>query len=273
MRGLSGSVRSADGFPVGHAVLTVTDQQGLQVARAEADESGRVRTDPLPKGSYTTVVTAAGYLPIARTAQVAHDGTGSIGEVALAEEEAGVELPPAGPWTIDPAHSSPIVTARHLGIASVKARFTELSGRIHVARPVERSSVRAHIEAAAIDTGNKMRDDHLRSPDFLDVAAYPSIEFVSTGLTRRGSRTWLLGGELTLHGQCREVDLELRYGGYGPDPWGGSRAAFHAETQLRRDDFAINYNAMGRAGVAAVGTTVEVELDIEAVRGERLPEY
>lgn len=273
MPGLSGSIRTQDGLAVGHAVLTVTDLEGQQVARAEADAGGRVATEPLPGGTYTAVVTAAGYRPVARTAQVAGDGTGSIGEVVLTEEEAAVELPPPGPWTIDPAHSSVIVTARHLGIAGVKARFTDLSGRITVARPVERSSVLASIDAAAIDTGNKLRDDHLRSADFLDVASYPSIKFASTELARRGARVWRLRGELTLHGQCREVELELHYGGYGPDSWGGVRAAFHAETELRRDDFAINYNAMVRAGVAAIGTTVRVELDIEAVQGDRPPEY
>lgn len=273
MPGLTGSVRTEDGLAVEHAVLTVTDREGRQVARVEADAEGHVATERLPKGTYTAVVTAAGYRPAARTSQVASDGTGGFGELVLIEEEAAVELPPAGPWTIDPSHSSLLVTARHLGIASVKARFTELSGHITVERPVERSTVRSSIDAASVDTGNKLRDDHLRSPDFLDVASYPSIRFASTGLTRRGARAWLLRGELTLHGQCREVELDLRYGGYGPDSWGGVRAAFHAETQLRRDDFAVNYNAMVRAGVAAIGTTVRVELDIQAVQGDRLPEY
>ncbi|PXY34615.1 YceI family protein [Prauserella endophytica] len=273
MAGLSGLVRTAEGWAVEHAVLTVTDLGGRQAARATADAQGAVVTEPLAPGVYTAVVTAPGYLPVARTAQVASDGSGSIGDVTLAPEEGAIELPPPGPWVIDPVHSSVVVTARHLGIASIKARFPDLSGRIVVERPVERSSVRARIEAASIDTGIKMRDDHLRSADFLDVATYPAIEFAGTGLAQKGADTWLLRGELVLHGQRREIELDLRYGGYGPDPWGGVRAAFHAETQLRRDDFAINYNAMVRAGVAAIGTTVKVELDIQALQGERLPEF
>ncbi|MFC4005462.1 YceI family protein [Prauserella oleivorans] len=272
MAGLSGLVRTSEGWAVEHAVLTVTDLGGRQAARATADARGAVMTGPLPAGVYTAVVTAAGYLPVARTAQIGGDGGGSLGEITLAPEEGAVELPPTGPWVIDPVHSSVVVTARHLGIASIKARFPELSGQLHVERPVERSSVRARIDAAAIDTGIKMRDDHLRSADFLDVETYPVIDFVSTGLTQRGTDRWTMRGELTLHGQRREVELDLHYGGYGPDPWGGVRAAFHAETQLSRDDFAINYNAMVRAGVAAIGTTVKVEIDIQAVQGERLPE-
>ena len=75
----------------------------------------------------------------------------------------------------------------------------------------------------------------------------------------------------TFDGERRTVDLDLAYNGYGADQWGGVRVAFHAETLLHRNDFAINYNAMARAGVAAVGATVKIELDIEAVQGESLP--
>lgn len=272
MSGLNARIRNAEGWAVENAVLTVTDMSGQQVARAVADASGAVNTEALAPGVYTAVLTAAGYTPVARTAQIGSDGVGTLGEIPLAPAAGAIELPPSGPWMIDPAHSTVVATARHLGIASVKARFSDVTGRIMIGRPVERSSVHAKIQASGIDTGLKMRDDHLRSADFLDVELYPAIEFESTGLRQRGADTWTLSGKLTLHGECRPVDLDLTYSGYGPDPWGGVRVAFHAETQLHRNEFAINYNAMVRAGIAAVGTTVKIELDIEAVQGESLPE-
>ncbi|WP_158879403.1 YceI family protein [Amycolatopsis anabasis] len=272
MTGLRADVRTAEGWAVEHAVLTVTDLTGQQVARVAADARGATVTEPLAPGVYTAVLTAAGYTPVARTARVGSDGSGSLGEIVLNPVAGAVELPSPGPWVIDPLHSSVVATARHLGISSIKARFTEVSGKIVVERPVEQSSVYAEIKAAGIDTGIKMRDDHLRSPDFLDVDVYPVISFTSTGIRQRGSDAWTLSGELTLHGERRMVDLDLHYGGYGPDPWGGTRAAFHAETQLHRNDFAINYNAMVRAGVAAIGTNVKIELDIQAIQGETLPE-
>jgi len=269
--GLLATIRTAEGWAVERAVLTVTDMSGHQVARAVADATGSVATEPLSPGVYTAVLTAAGYMPVARTAQISSDGSGSLGEIALAPVAGAIELPPPGPWTIDPVHSTVLATARHLGIASVKARFSDVNGRITVGRPIEQSSVFAEIKAAGIDTGIKMRDDHLRSPDFLDVETYPTIEFESTGLRQRGADTWTMSGVLTLHGERRDVDLDLTYGGHGPDPWGGVRVAFHAETQLHRNDFAINYNAMVRAGVAAIGSTVKIEIDLEAVQGESLP--
>ncbi|WP_236790540.1 YceI family protein [Amycolatopsis sp. GM8] len=270
--GLHARIQTAEGWAVEGTVLTVTDLTGQQVARAVSDAKGAVETNPLPPGIYTAVLTAAGYNPVARTAQIGSDGTGSLGEIPLQPVAGSVELPPAGPWTIDPMHSTVVATARHLGIASIRARFSDVSGRIVVGRPVERSLVQAEIKAAGLDSGIKMRDDHLRSPDFLDVDAFPTISFESTGLRQRGADKWAMAGHLTLHGERREVELDLTYGGWGPDPWGGVRAAFHAETQLHRNDFAINYNAMVRAGVAAVGTTVKIEIDIEAIQGESLPQ-
>lgn len=270
--GLRARATTGDGLPVPHAVLTVTDLAGSQLARVEVGTEGTAITSPLPPGAHTAVLTAAGYLPAARMAQVGPDGSGALGDIVLEPEPDAVVLPAEGPWTIDPMHSSVVATARHLGISSIRATFRELGGRIEVRSPVENSSVRAEIKASTIETGIAMRDDHLRSADFLDVEAHPLIEFASTGLRRQGSESWTLIGDLTLHGRRRQVELELRYGGCEQDPWGGQRAAFHAETQLNRDDFAISYNALVRAGVAAVGSTIKVELDIQAVQGEALPE-
>lgn len=272
MNGLRAHIRTVEGWAAEHAVLTVTDLTGQQVARVVTDEKGVAVTEPLPPGVYTAVITSAGFAPVARTAQVASDGSCLLGQITLAPVAGAIELPPPGPWVIDPAHSSVVATARHLGIASIKARFSDLSGHIVIGQPTERSSVYAEIKAAGIDTGIKMRDDHLRSADFLDVEAHPVITFESTGLRQRSAESWTLAGDLTLHGQRRAIELALRYGGCGPDPWGGVRAAFHAETQLHRSDFAINYNAMVRAGVAAIGTNVRIELDVEALQGETLPQ-
>ena len=272
MTGLTGSIRSAEGWPVPNAVLTVTDMRGGQIARAVADDSGRVGTDPLPAGMHTAVVTAAGYQPAARVAQIAGSGSGSLGTVELVAVAEAVELPAAGAWTIDPVHSSLMATARHLGISSIKARFPEVSGRLEVVEPFERSTGYAEIKAAGIDTGNAMRDNHLRSSDFLDVERFPLIRFTLGGIRRTGSDTWAMTGDLALHGEQRTVDLDVTYGGAGADPWGGTRAAFHVETLLHREEFAIDYSALARAGVAAIGTTVKLDLDIQVVQGDRLPE-
>ncbi|MFJ5729295.1 YceI family protein [Streptomyces paradoxus] len=282
--GLTARIRTRDGWAVSHAVVTVVDMTGAQVLRAEADAEGAVRdATPMEAGAYTVIVTAVGYAPAASSVIVTAGGTSrsseaesggsraEVGTVTLARQ-GGTELPPPGPWTIDPVHSSVAAVAQHLGISSVHGRFTEFSGSFEIAPDdVTKSRVEAVIRAASIDTGNGMRDGHLKSPDFLDVERFPEITFRSTGLTAAGSDRWTVHGDLGMHGVVRPVDLDLAYLGTGPDPWGGTRAAFRATTELRREDFAMNYNQVLQAGIAAVGTTLKVELDVQAVQGESLP--
>lgn len=150
-------------------------------------------------------------------------------------------------------------------------RFTEFGGRIEIAEDVHNSRVEAFIASSSIDTGNATRDKHLCSADFLDVETFPELTYSSRGLTPAGPDRWTVHGVLTMHGIARDVDLDLSYLGTGPDPWGGVRAAFHATAELRRDDFAMNYNQVLQAGISAIGTTLRVELDIQAVQGESLP--
>ncbi|MEU6545712.1 YceI family protein [Streptomyces sp. NPDC046859] len=272
--GLTARVRTRDGWAVPHAVVTVTDMAGAQVLRLEADPEGAVRdANPLAPGAYTVVVTAVGYAPAAASALVTASGRAEVGTVTLARQ-GGTELPPPGPWTVDPAHSTVAAVAQHLGISSVHGRFTRFSGAVEIAPDdVTKSRVEAVIEAASIDTGNGMRDGHLRSPDFLDVERHPRIVYRSTGVTAAtGTDRWTVHGELEMRGVVRPVDLDLAYLGTGADPWGGTRAAFRATAELHRDDFAMNYNQVVQAGIAAIGTTLRVELDIQAVQGETLPE-
>jgi polyisoprenoid-binding protein YceI len=175
-------------------------------------------------------------------------------------------------WTIDPAHSKVAATAQHLGLSSVQGRFAEFSGRIDVGATAEASSVVAEIDAASITTGNGTRDAHLRSADFLDVEGHPTLTYRSTGLSAAGPDRWTLHGVLTMRGITRPVDLDLTYLGTSPDPWGGLRAAFRAVTELRREDFAMNYNQVVQAGISLIGATLKVELDIQAVQGELAPQ-
>ncbi|MFE6779876.1 YceI family protein [Streptomyces sp. NPDC057676] len=261
-------VRTRDGWALRHAVLTVTDMTGRQVARATADEEGAVRTgEPLPPGPYTVVATAAGYAPAAATALVTATGQAEVGTLVLARQ-GGVELPPPGTWSLDPVHSSVTAVAQHLGISSIRGRFLGFAGRVEIAEDLAASRVSAVIEAASIDSGNDMRDGHLRSADFLDVEHFPRITYASTGLTPVGSDRWTVHGELTMRGVAREVDLDLTYLGTGQDPWGGVRAAYRATAELRREDFAMHYNQVVAAGIAAIGTTLRVELDIQTVQGD-----
>jgi len=269
--GLSARILSTDGWPVADAVLTVTDLTGEQVDRVPADAEGAVGTGPLEPETYTAIITAPGYAPEARMALVPASGSASLGTIELARI-GGADLPEPGKWSIDPVHSTIVVTARHFGLSSIRGRFNDFSGELQISRPVEQSTVVAEIKSASIDTANGMRDTHLRSADFLDVEQYPTIAYRGTGMRAVDSKQWLLDGELTLNGVTKPVPLQLSFLGVGQDAWGGTRAAFHASTDLRRDDFSINYSDVIKAGIAVVGTTLRVEIDVEAVLGD-LPQF
>ncbi len=106
---------------------------GRRCWRAEADAEGAVHDPtPLTPGAYTVIVTAVGYAPAASSAIVTASGRAEIGNVTLARQ-GGNELPPPGPWTVDPAHSSVGAVAQHLGISSVHGRFTDFSATIEIA--------------------------------------------------------------------------------------------------------------------------------------------
>ncbi|RCW47145.1 polyisoprenoid-binding protein YceI [Halopolyspora algeriensis] len=182
------------------------------------------------------------------------------------ERAGGADLPASGMWRIDPVHSSIMATVQHLGLGSIHGRLNEFTGQVRVAEPIESSQVEVRIDAASVDTANAARDEHLRDADFLNVERYPEITFVSTGLSPRGDSRWDLDGELTLCGVTRPVRLDTRFTGVGPDPWGGTRASATATTRLRREDFAMTFNQALSTGIAAIGTTLRIDIDIQAVR-------
>lgn len=261
---VTASVRGSDGWPVPEAVLTVIDGSGTQVARAQGDAQGSVMASGLAAGAYTAIVTAIGHEPVARTTLVHEGATANLGDVEV-RRIGGADLPAPGLWRIDPVHSSIQVTAKHLGLSSIHGRFNEFSGEVRIGTPIEKSLVEARINADTIDTGNKLRDDHLRTEDFLNVAEYPEIAFRSTGLRPRGGDKWDLEGELTMLGVSKPVMLDTRFDGVGPDQWGGTRASASAVAQLRRDDFAVRFSQSLKSGIATVGTTLRVQIDIQAV--------
>jgi polyisoprenoid-binding protein YceI len=261
---LTGTVVTPDGWPVPHAVITVVNATGVQSGRAAVSPDGRFAVTGLDTGTYTVITAAAGHVPEARTREINGTGSVDLGRVALTQL-AGTVLPVPGIWEIDPTHSSVAATAVHIGFAKIHGRFRAFGGSLTITDPLEASSVDAVIDAASIDTDNTDRDKHLRAPDFLDVEVFPEIRYTGNRLTVLNSDNWLVHGELTLKSVTQPVDLHVSYQGTGLGPYGDSRAGFHATAQLDRDQFGMIWNQSLLAGVFAVGRTLRIAIDIEAV--------
>lgn len=177
----------------------------------------------------------------------------------------GREVPIPGTWTIDPSHSEIQFAARHMMISRVRGRFHEFSGTVTVGERPEDSSVEAVIQAASIDTGDENRDQHLRSPDFLDVERFPQIPFRSRSVRPGRGDRWQVTGDLTIRDLTRSVTLDVEFCGAAIDPWGQVRAGYMAETEIDREDFAVTWNQALEAGGFLVGRGVKIEADVEAV--------
>ncbi|NMO19869.1 YceI family protein [Pyxidicoccus fallax] len=124
------------------------------------------------------------------------------------------------------------------------------------------------IDAASISTGVEQRDNHLRSPDFFDVARFPTLSFQSTKVEKTSGNGLRVTGQLTLRDVTREVVLDAEQLGIGKDPWGNVKAAFEAKTSIDRRDFGLQWNQALETGGVLVGEKIEIALEVQAVKAQ-----
>ena len=171
----------------------------------------------------------------------------------------------AAPWEFDPAHTGVHFKVRHLMISSVRGEFEKVSWKIvYDEADVTKSSADINIDTASINTRVAKRDEHLRSPDFLDVAKYPAITFRSKRVEKAGDGTLKMTGDLTIRGVSKEVVLTVE--GPSPeikDPGGNYRVGGQAATRINRKDFGLVWNKALETGGVVVGDEVEITIDVE----------
>jgi polyisoprenoid-binding protein YceI len=177
-----------------------------------------------------------------------------------------LEVPAKGTWTMDPNHTRVGAVARHLMVTKVRGEFKVFDGTIHVADRPEDSWVELTIDAASIDTGVEDRDNHLRSPDFLDVQTYPQLTYRSTKVERTGEATLRVTGDLTIRDVTRPVVLDVTYEGMAQDPWGVTKAAFTATGELEREDWGMTWNVTLEKGGVLVSKKLQLDIEVQAVR-------
>jgi polyisoprenoid-binding protein YceI len=169
-------------------------------------------------------------------------------------------------WAIDPFHTQVEFATKHLGMMTVRGHFTEVqaTGTIDPDNP-ENSSVTVTIQAPSLRTNNAMRDDDLRSPNFLDTDQFPTITFTSTSIQQTGPDTFTMAGDLTIKGVTRPATLKvLRYGELNDPGMMGHRIAYSAEAEIDRRDFGLTFNTL-LDGRWAVGDHVAINIELELV--------
>ena len=170
-------------------------------------------------------------------------------------------------YAIDPSHSRLGFTVRHLGFSKVRGRFEVFEGQVQFS-PQDLSTLdaTASAQSKSVTTGDVKRDEHLRSADFFGVETNPELTFQSSGVSDVSGQGFKLHGDLTMNGVTKPVVFDAEFLGTGGDPWGGTRAAFEAQTTIDRREFDLTWNAPLEAGGFLVGHDVQIELEIQAVQ-------
>jgi polyisoprenoid-binding protein YceI len=179
------------------------------------------------------------------------------------------EIPFAGVYTIDAAHTTVEFIGRHLMITKVRGRFPGVSGTINIDDEPERSHVEVVLQVASVDTGIPDRDGHLRSADFFNADEYPTMTFKSTKVEAGRSGTWAVTGDLTVRDVTRPITLQVDFDGANASPMGDERIAFSAATEVDREDWGLTWNVALETGGVLVGKKVRIELNVQAVAAVR----
>lgn len=171
---------------------------------------------------------------------------------------------PVGKWLIDPVHSSVSFSIRHMIAARARGRFNKFSGSFEIKDPIESSTIYVEIDAASIDTSNEQRDNHIKSPDFLDVEKYPKITFKSDSFTLTSPTTGIAHGQLTIRDKTLPVDLNVELLDVATGMGNKTYAGFTATTEINRHDWDVKWNTTLETGGLMLGDKVKIEIEIEA---------
>ena len=164
-------------------------------------------------------------------------------------------------YTIDPAHTFPHFAINHLGFSTMHGRFDKTSGTISMDAAAGKGSVNVTIDAASVDTGFEKRNEHLSSPDFLNVGEFPEITYKSTKVTFTGDSTAKVEGKLTIMGTSKPVTLNVTHYKCGTNPMSKkAMCGFDATATIKRSDFGVKY------GIPAIGDEMQLTFEVEAFK-------
>lgn len=170
--------------------------------------------------------------------------------------------PAGGAYDVDGGHSGVLFRIGHLGVSYFHGRFNAISGSyVLAAEDPGKSSVTIEIDTASVDTASERRDRHIKSPDFLNVQQYPKATFTSTSVRKKSDEVFAVTGDLSLHGETKEVTVEMTLTGEAETAM-GQRSGFEGELTIRRSDF-------GMTGMLdSLGDEVVLTIFVEGTRAQ-----
>ncbi|MEQ1568289.1 MAG: YceI family protein [Myxococcota bacterium] len=166
----------------------------------------------------------------------------------------------ADTYDVDPVHSTVLFSATHFNASKFFGRFDNTTGTVMIdeASPAA-SKVALTVKTSSVSTWDAKRDEHLKGADFFNATQFPEIKFVSKSVAKTGDK-WAVTGDFTLHGVTKTITVDFTKVGEGDDPWGGHRAGWYAEFNIKRSDYGMNFM------VPAIGDDVKLIVSVEGVR-------
>jgi polyisoprenoid-binding protein YceI len=177
--------------------------------------------------------------------------------------ETTVKALPDGTFAVDPAHSTVGFEVEHLGIATVRGRFTVISGTLTGG---DEPQLEGLVDLTSATTHEEQRDGHLASPDFFDVERFPQATFRSTSFEQLGDGTVRVAGDLTLKGVTKEIELTGSVAGPATDPWGNERVGLELAGVVDRTDFGVDWNAPLPGGGFLLPDDVRIVIGVSAAK-------
>ena len=155
----------------------------------------------------------------------------------------------------------------HQFLATTHGKFTKFDGKIDIDREhPEKSSVTAKIDVRSIDTGIAKRDNHLRSPEFFNVAKFPEMTFKSRSVRKTGQQSGDILGDLTMHGSTKPITLHVKL--LSPISRDTKETRWAVTTEpLKRSDFKLMFS-QGTEAISGISQTVAINIEIAANRAE-----
>jgi polyisoprenoid-binding protein YceI len=166
-------------------------------------------------------------------------------------------------YEIDPVHSTVLAHVVHLGASTVWVRFNGPTGTVtfNEADP-SKSAITLEIKSDSLDSANEKRDQHLKSPDFLNAKEFPAITFKSTAVKKTGDKTYEATGNLTVHGVTKPITATITAVGTGKGAKGETRAGADAKFTIKRGDFGVG----ATFPATAISEDIGVEVSLEAIK-------
>lgn len=168
-------------------------------------------------------------------------------------------------WVLDMAHSDVQFRIRHLVISTITGSFNIFSGTLETKKhdDFNDASFDILIDVFSIDTNNRDRDEHLKSPDFFNADIYPQLHFVSTSFVHKGGDDYKLAGKLTIKGITNDITFDVKFGGEAKDGFGINRAGFEITGVINRNDFDIHSQDVTEAGGLVLGEDIKLHANVQ----------